>query len=71
LAGNAVSKKDTFRNRAAACEAHDDIPRSPAEGETIGEVVLRRYSRRDVVRGTLGVTAAVALFGPPTLRRPG
>ena len=62
-----MAKPDPFRNRAAACEAHDDIPRSPGDGETIGEVILRRYSRRAVMRGTLGVTAAAALFGPAAL----
>jgi uncharacterized protein len=62
-----MANRDPFRNRAAACEAHDDSPRSPADGETIGEVILRRYSRRAVMRGTLGVTAAAALFGPAAL----
>ena len=59
-----MSKTDSYRNRAAACEADDDIPRSPETGEVIGDVILRRYSRRGVMRGTLGVTAAAALFGP-------
>jgi secreted PhoX family phosphatase len=58
-----MTKKDSFRNRAAACEAHDDIPRSPDEGETIGEVIFRRYSRREMMRGALGTAAAAALFG--------
>jgi len=62
-----MANRDPFRNRAAACEAHDDIPRSPGDGETIGEVILARYSRREVMRGTLGVTAAAALFGPAAL----
>jgi len=62
-----MAKKDEFGNRAAACEAHDDIPRSPENGETIGDVILRRFSRRDIMRGTLGVTAAAALFGPAAL----
>jgi secreted PhoX family phosphatase len=62
-----MAKNDQFRNRAAACEAHDDIPRSPENGETIGEVIVRRYSRREMMRGTLGVTAAAALFGPTIL----
>jgi len=62
-----MAKPDPFRNRAAACEAHDDVPRSPGDGETIGEVILRRYSRRAVMRGTLGVTAVAALFGPAAL----
>jgi len=38
-----------------------------AEGETIGEVILGRYSRRAVMRGMLGVTAVAALFGPVAL----
>jgi secreted PhoX family phosphatase len=62
-----MAKTDRFCNRAAACEAHDDIPKSPAAAETIGDVILKRFSRRDVVRGTLGVTAAAALFGPAAL----
>ena len=62
-----MAKTDNFRNRAAACEAHDDVPRSPAEGETIGDVILGRYSRREVMRGTLGVAAAASLFGPVAL----
>jgi len=59
-----MANSDNFRNRAAACEAHDDIPRSPGDAETIGDVIARRYSRREMMRGTLGVTAAAALFGP-------
>jgi secreted PhoX family phosphatase len=59
-----MAKTDSFCNRAAAYEAHDDIPRSPADGETIGDIILRRYSRREIMRGTLGVAAAASLFGP-------
>jgi secreted PhoX family phosphatase len=62
-----MAKHDIFCNRAEAAEAHDDIPLSPAGGETIGEVIIRRYSRREVVRGTLGVAAAASLFGPAAL----
>jgi uncharacterized protein len=62
-----MAKPDTFSNRAAAAEAHDDIPRSPASGETIGDIIFKRYSRREVMRGTLGVAAAVTLFGPAAL----
>ena len=62
-----MANSDNFRNRAAACEAHDDIPRSPENAETIGEVIFRRYGRREVLRGTLGVAAAAALFGPAAL----
>ena len=59
-----MAKHDIFCNRAAAAEAHDDIPRSPDSGETIGDIIVKRYSRRDIMRGTLGVAASAALFGP-------
>src|SRR5215470_9587546 len=62
-----MTKTDPFRNRAAACEAADDTPRSPQDGEMIGDVILRRYSRRDMMRGTLGVAAIAALFGPSVI----
>jgi secreted PhoX family phosphatase len=62
-----MAKKDQFFNRAAACEAHDDTPRSPETGEPIGDVIARRFSRRAMMRGTFGVAAAAALFGPAAL----
>ncbi len=62
-----MAKSDQFFNRAEACQAHDDIPRSPENGETIGDVIIRRFSRREMMRGTLGVAAAAALFGPAIL----
>ena len=51
-----------FSNRAEAYEAHDDVPLSPAHGESIGEIISLRFSRRDVLRGSLGTAAATALF---------
>jgi len=68
MLGTDMTNKDAFRNRAAACEAADDIRRSPADAETIGDVILRRYSRRALMRGMLGVTAAAALFGASAFR---
>ncbi|HUW74975.1 MAG TPA: PhoX family phosphatase [Methyloceanibacter sp.] len=64
-----MTTQDAYRNRAAACEAAEDVPRSPADGDTIGDVILRRYSRRAVMRGTLGVTAAALVFGPDLLSK--
>ena len=63
-----MAKPDGFCNRAEAYEAHDDTPLSPAKNDAIGDVVLARYSRRDVMRGTLGVLGAASLFGPAALR---
>jgi len=62
-----MAKTDGFCNRAEAYEAHDNVPLSPATADAIGDIILQRYSRRAVMRGTLGVTAAAALFGPALL----
>jgi len=62
-----MAKSDSFCNRAEAYEAHDNVPLSPAGRDAIGDIILRRYSRREVMRGTLGTTAALSLFGPALL----
>ncbi len=58
---------DGFCNKAEAFEAFDDIPTNPNLGNTIGDVINRRYGRRDVMRGMLGVAATTALFGSTAL----
>jgi len=62
-----MAKPDNFCNRAEAYEAHDNVPLSPAGRDAIGDIILRRYSRRAVMRGTLGTAAALSLFGPALL----
>ncbi len=62
-----MAKPDDFCNRAEAYEAHDNVPLSPTDRDAIGDIILRRYSRREVMRGTLGVAAAASLFGPAPL----
>jgi secreted PhoX family phosphatase len=62
-----MAKSDSFCNRAEAYEAHDNVPLSPVGRDAIGDIILRRYSRRAVMRGTLGVAAAASLFGPALL----
>ncbi len=62
-----MAKTDTFCNRAEAYEAHDDVPLSPPEAESIGDVIFKRYSRREILRGSLGAAAAASLFGPTLL----
>jgi len=64
-----MAKRDKFCNRAEAYEAHDNVPLSPAVGATIGDLILKRYDRREMMRGALGVAAATALFGPALLGR--
>jgi uncharacterized protein len=60
-------QEDDFSNKAEAFEAFDDIPLSPASDDTIGAVIARRYSRRDLLKGALAVAAATALFGTSAL----
>ncbi len=62
---------DHFSNKAEAFEAFDDIPLSPPADDTIGAVIARRYSRRDMLKGSLAVTAATALFGTTALTAAG
>jgi secreted PhoX family phosphatase len=59
--------KDEFSNKAEAFEAFDDAPLSPETERTIGAVIARRYSRRDMLKGSLGAAAATALFGTMAL----
>src|SRR5262245_19184406 len=58
---------DRFSNKAEAFEAFDDARLSPDHADTIGAVIARRYSRRQVLTGSLGVTAATVLFGEAAL----
>ncbi|MEL6198468.1 MAG: PhoX family phosphatase, partial [Pseudomonadota bacterium] len=57
-------------NKAEAFEAFDDIPTNPHLGNTIGDVINRRYGRRAVLQGALGVSAVTALFGSSALVAP-
>ena len=59
--------KDQFSNKAEAFEAFDDTPLSPSASDTIGAVIARRYSRREMMAGSLGVAAATVLFGEAAL----
>ena len=60
----------TIGNKAEAYEAFDDIPTNPNLQRTIGEVVAARYSRREMFKGSLAVTATTALFGTSAMVAP-
>jgi hypothetical protein len=45
-------------------ERAEDVPVSPVDRPTFGEVLGARYGRRAFLRGALGVTAVAALGGP-------
>jgi secreted PhoX family phosphatase len=66
-----IIASDEYGNRAEAFEAFDDIPTNPNLGRTIGDVINRRYGRRDVLRGALAVSATTALFGATAITAPG
>ena len=59
---------DDFSNKDEAFQAFDDIPLSPVGDDTMGAVIARRYGRRDILKGSLAVTAATALFGTAALQ---
>jgi hypothetical protein len=65
--GVTTMSADEFSNKAEAFEAFDDIPLAPPQDNTIGAVIARRYSRRDMLKGSLGVAAATVLFGKAAL----
>ncbi len=65
-----TQQSDEFGNKAEAYEAFDDIPTNPNLGNTIGDVINRRYNRRDVMRGALAVSATTALFGTSAMIAP-
>ncbi|MEO1457334.1 MAG: PhoX family phosphatase [Pseudomonadota bacterium] len=67
---DAIIRDPEHCNKAEAFEAFDDIPTNPNLGNTIGDVINRRYGRRDVLRGALGVSAATALFGTTAMIAP-
>lgn len=45
-------------------ESSEDIPVNPTSNATFGEIVQRRFNRREVLRGTLAVAAMGAIAGP-------
>ncbi|MEM1314345.1 MAG: PhoX family phosphatase, partial [Pseudomonadota bacterium] len=68
---DSIIASEAHGNKAEAFEAFDDIPTNPNLENTIGDVINRRYGRRDVLCGALGVSAAAALFGATAMVAPG
>jgi secreted PhoX family phosphatase len=67
MARKDIINRQDIGNKAEAFEAFDDIPTNPHLDNTIGDILNRRYGRRDFLKGSLGVSAAAALFGPVAL----
>jgi secreted PhoX family phosphatase len=45
-------------------EESEDIPSNPSTTPTLGDVINRRYGRREVMRNALAMTAISAVAGP-------
>jgi secreted PhoX family phosphatase len=54
-----------FSSRAEYFESLEDIPVNPSDAPTLGDVINRRFNRRDVLKGMLGVAAAGLLLRTP------
>ena len=64
-----MDKRDIgeFSCKAEAFEASEDVGRNPTDSPTMGDIIAARFGRRDMLRGSLAVTAITATFGPLAL----
>ncbi|GEO38917.1 hypothetical protein GGE65_003924 [Skermanella aerolata] len=64
-----MDKRDIgeFSCKAEAFEASEDIGRNPSDGPTMGDIINKRFGRRDMLRGSLAAAAITAAFGPLAL----
>ena len=53
--------------RSQAFEDSENVGRNATANPTMGEIIAQRYSRRELVRGALAVTAISATIGPLAL----
>jgi uncharacterized protein len=54
-------------NKGEAYDLSQDVPINPSSSLTFGDLISRRYGRRDVLKGMLATTAISTLLGPHTL----
>ena len=57
----------TIRLRASELENSGDIGNNPTDNPTMGEVIATRFSRRNILRGSLAVAAISATLGKRAL----
>src|SRR5437868_5396455 len=55
---------DNALTRSQRNERSEDIGRNPTHNQTLGDVIAARFSRRDLVKGTLGTAAIAATVSP-------
>jgi uncharacterized protein len=58
---------DAHKTRAQAAEASEDRGSNLSANPTLGEIIAERFSRRDLLRGALAVTAISATVSPLAL----
>jgi secreted PhoX family phosphatase len=58
---------DDAITRAQAYESGEDVGCNSSENPSLGDVIARRFTRRDVMRGALAVTAISASISPLAL----
>src|SRR5215207_1828004 len=63
MRGAAKMDEPTIRLRASELENSGDVGNNPTDNLTMGEVIATRFSRRDLLRGSLAVTAISAALG--------
>src|SRR5438552_11479021 len=65
------NETDIPRNatRSQLYEISQDIGVNPSANPTIGDIIADRFSRRDIVRGALGVAAIAATTGALALEQ--
>jgi secreted PhoX family phosphatase len=56
---------DRSSSRATQVESPEDIPVNPSVEPTLGDLIQARFSRRDLIRGALGVSVLGALAASP------
>lgn len=58
---------DQYATREEAFEKAEDMPLNSRTDRSIGNVLARRFSRRDMMKGALAVPASALLFAPAEL----
>ncbi len=62
-----IDKHDGYLPQGRRMEAQDDVTSNPLTSPTMGEIIARRFGRRDVLKGALATTAVAAIAGPALL----
>jgi secreted PhoX family phosphatase len=63
------SQPDSSRTRAQQCEDSQDVGVNASSNPTMGDVIAERFSRRELMKGVLGVAAITAATGTVALDR--